>query len=136
MEEDHPTTDPPESITALQRSLEESQTRCADLEGEVLQLREKMEGGQPSLSEPEPSRVSLEETNTELSEKVAVVEEKRKVLEGRVTELMAELEEVRGERERVVGAQEQRGRQLEAALQEKEQLNKSEWVAGCVSPSH
>ena len=132
MEEDHPTTDAAESITALQRSLEESQTRCADLEGEVLQLREKMEGGQPSLSELEPSRVSLEETNTELSEKVAVLEEERKVLEGRVAELMAELEEVRGERERVVGAQEQRGRQLEVALQEKEQLNKSEWVAGCV----
>ena len=132
MEEDHPTTDAAESITALQRSLEESQTRCTDLEGEVLQLREKMEGGQPFLSGLEPSRSSLEETNTELSERVAALEEERKVLEGQVGELMAELEEVRGERERVVSAQEQRGRQLEAALQEKEQLNKGEWVAGCV----
>ena len=117
-----------QSITALRRSLVESQTRCADLEGEVLQLREKMEGGQPSLSGVESSKVSLEETNAELSERVAALEEERKVLEGRVGELMAELEEVRGEREKVVSAQEQRGRQLEAALQEKEQLNKGEAV--------
>ena len=133
VEEDHPTTDAAESITALQKSLEESQARCADLEGEVLQLREKMEGGQPSLSPGvESSRASLEETNTELSKRVGALEEERMVLEGRVGELMAELEEVRGEREKVVSAQEQRGRQLEAALQEKEQLNKGEWVAGCV----
>lgn len=153
-EEDHQlVASVPEPSLDLKRSLEESQTRCATLKGEVLQLQKtvaEMEGRQPSSSELEAlqqSKTSLEETNTELSERLAALEEEKEMLDGRVSELMVMLEEMkkerekereemerereemereREEREKEEGVQEQRQKLLEATLHEQEQLNKGE----------
>ena len=122
----------PEPSPELKTSLEESQTRCANLESEVLQLQKTvadMEGGQPLSSELEAlqeSKTSLEEVNMELSKRLAALEEEKKMLDERVSELVAMLEETREEREREEGAQKQRGRLLGETLHEQEQLNKGE----------
>ena len=132
-EEDHQlVASVPEPSPDLKRSLEESQTRCATLKSEVLQLQKtvaEMEGRQPSSSELEAlqqSKTSLEETNMELSERLAALEEEKEMLDGRVSELMVMLEEMKKEREKEEDVQEQRRKLLEATLHEQEQLNKGE----------
>ena len=114
---------------ALQRELEESQTRCGQLESELLQFKHRLEerGGVQSNLHSEvdrlrSSKASLEESNAKLLQKLGAMEGEKVALEGRVDELVAQLEEVKREGEEKQSLLNSQLQRLEAQLREGEEL--------------
>ena len=103
---------------ALRKELEGSRARCAQLEGELSQLK---------LREREDTQLVREvEVNTQFSPRD---DEERKVLNDRIGKLEAQLEELREEcrgKESLLNGQELSLKQLQSQLREAEEVNNGE----------